>query len=68
MRSRIRHAKKHPLLTLFKTAAIVVLVSLCAHAAYAQGVRHAILSACPYIEDGSVMIDYDGQVHEYFGR
>ena len=52
---------KHPV----KLLLALLLGVLVLRGAYAQGVKHAITSACPYVEGTSIMIDFDGQVHEY---
>lgn len=65
MRSRINHTMNHPARAIVKALALAVLLCLCVHAAYAQGVRHAIENACPYVDGASIMIDFNGQVHEY---
>lgn len=65
MRSLIRKAQHNPLRTVVKTVAIIALLVVCVRAAYAQGVRHAILTASSYTEGNSILIDFGGQVHEY---
>lgn len=50
---------------LFKLIALLAIIACIAHGAYAQGVRHAVLSACPFVEGESIMIDFDGEVYEY---
>ena len=62
MRSRIQ---KNPARFVFKLIAVAVLIFLCARGAYTQGVQHAIASAMPYTDGASIMIDFDGEVHEY---
>lgn len=62
MRSRIQ---KNPARFVFKLIAVAALIFLCARGAYTQGVQHAIASAMPYTDGASIMIDFDGQVHEY---
>ena len=63
--SKIRHATSRPFVTLFKSALAIALLCLIVNAAYAQGVRHAIETAMPFVENDAIMIDYDGQIHEY---
>jgi len=65
MRQRMNHAVRHPLRLAVKAVALAVLIALVARAAYAQGVRHTIETACPYIDGPVIMIDYEGEVHEY---
>ena len=48
-----------------KIIAILAITLYVAHAAYAQGVQHAIAIASPYADGTSIMIDFDGQIHEY---
>lgn len=62
MRSRIQ---KNPARFIFKLIAVSALIFLFARGAYTQGVQHAIASAMPYTDGTSIMIDFDGQVHEY---
>ena len=65
MRQRMSYAVRHPLRLAVKAVALAVLIGLIARAAYAQGVRHTIETACPYIDGQVILIDYEGQVHEY---
>lgn len=57
--------RKNPARFIFKLIAVSALIFLCAHNAYTQGVQHAIASAMPYTDGASIMIDFDGQIHEY---
>ena len=50
---------------LVKLALVIALAVMIFHGAYAQGVQHAILSASPYVSSDSILIDFDGQIHEY---
>ncbi len=50
---------------IFKMIALLALAAIIAHNAYAQGVRHAITTACPYVDRQVILIDYEGEVHEY---
>ncbi len=50
---------------LFKIVLLTVLCALIIHGAFAQGVQHAIETACPYVDGEYILIDFDGQVHEY---
>lgn len=65
MRQRMNHAVRHPLRLAVQAVALIVLIGLVARAAYAQGVRHTIESACPYVDGQVILIDYEGEVHEY---
>lgn len=57
--------RKNPARFVFKLIAVSALIFLCARGAYTQGVQHAIASAMPYSDGTSIMIDFDGQIHEY---
>ena len=54
--------------TVVKAVALIALLVVCARAAYAQGVRHTIITAAPYVDRANILIDFDGQVHMYEGR
>lgn len=43
----------------------VALAAYILHAAYVQGVQHAVATARVWAEDGVYLVDFDGQVHEY---
>lgn len=65
MRTHVKHSLNNPLRLAVKAVALVVALFLVTHAAYASGVRHAIETACPYVDGQAILIDFDGQVHEY---
>lgn len=65
MRSYIRHEINNPVRLVVKVVALTVMLFLFAGAAREQGVQHAIKSARPYVDGTSILIDFDGQVHEY---
>ena len=50
---------------LSKILLVLALSLIVLRGAYAQGVKHAILTASPFVVDDSIMIDFDGQIHEY---
>lgn len=66
MRTHIKHSLNNPLRLTVKVIALAVAVLLFAHAAYASGVRHTIESARPYVDGPAIVIDFDGQLHEYY--
>lgn len=65
MRTHIKHVMNNPLRLAVKAVALAVALFLFVQAAYASGVRHAIESARPYVDGQAILIDFDGQVHEY---
>ena len=50
---------------LVKFVLIIALAAIVMRGAYRQGVQHAIANAQPSVVGQSIMIDFDGQVHEY---
>ena len=50
---------------LLKTLALLALAACIAHGAFALGIRHAIKTARPYVDGQVILIDYNGEVHEY---
>lgn len=48
-----------------KLVAIIAISITVFSSAYRQGVQHAIATASTYANGESILIDFDGQVHEY---
>lgn len=57
--------KAHTANTIIKLVPILSLLAYAFHAGHVQGINHAIQTAQPSIDGASILIDFDGQVHEY---
>lgn len=56
---------RNPIRLIVKTLIIIGLAAVIIRGAYTQGVQHAIVNAQPSISGTTILIDFDGQVHEY---
>ena len=64
--SSIRFAfRAHTANTIVKTLIALALVFAVFFFGRQQGINHAIQTAQPSIDGASILIDFDGQVHEY---
>lgn len=66
MSSFVSSFRRHPANSIVKAALVLFLLVTMFVGAYRQGVNHAIASAKPELAgDNFIVIDYDGQLHEY---